>query len=175
MTFLELAKRRCSVRRFKKQQVEEEKLLKVLEAGRVAPSADNYQPLHFVVLREEKIKARVVSTYSESWIKSAPVIIAVCGDHSLSWKREDGKDHLDIDAAIAADHMTLQAAELGLGTCWACWFDAMKCHSILKLPESYEAIALLPLGYPEKPCDPHRHDKRRKELRSLVSWDGFNV
>ena len=75
MTFLDLAKRRCSVRKFKKQQVEEEKLLKVLEAGRVAPSADNNQPLHFVVLREEKIKTRVVSNNSESRINYAPVII----------------------------------------------------------------------------------------------------
>jgi len=174
MAFLELAKLRCSVRRFRTQEVEEEKLHKILEAGRVAPSACNYQPLHFIVVRDKENKTRVASTYPEGWIGQAPVIIVVCGDHSASWKRADGKDHLDIDVAIAADHMTLQAAELGLGTCWVCWFDAIKCHSIMKLPKKYETIALLPLGYPKERCNPDRHNKKRKTLQDLMSWEVYN-
>ncbi len=173
MTFLDLAKMRCSVRKYSTRRVEEEKLLRVLEAGRVAPSACNYQPLHFVVVSDENVKKRIASAYKEGWLLSAPLIIIVCGDHSSSWKREDGKDHLDIDAAIAADHMTLQAAELGLGTCWVCWFDSKKCHKILELPDTHETIVLLPIGYPEEACNPDRHDRARKKIDSIMSRDRF--
>ena len=174
MTFMDLAKMRCSVRKFSPRRVEDEKILSVLEAGRIAPSACNYQPLHFIVVSGEEAKKRVTSTYKEEWLRKAPVIIIVCGDHGSSWKREDGKDHLDIDAAIAADHMTLQAAELGLGTCWVCWFDSRACHEILELPDTYEAIALLPLGYPEGRCDPARHERARKKLAAMMSRDRFD-
>lgn len=173
MTFLELAKMRCSVRKFSERLVEDENLLRVLDAGRVAPSACNYQPLHFVVVIDENMKKRVASTYKEGWLQTAPAIIVVCGDHGASWKREDGKDHLDIDAAIAADHMTLQAAELGLGTCWVCWFDSMKCHDILELPDTHEVIVLLPIGYPEEACNPERHERARKKIEAIMSRDRF--
>ena len=114
MSFLDLAKKRFSVRNYQARPVEEEKLMQVLEAGRVAPSAVNYQPVHFIVVRNEEIKKKVASTYKRDWLLTAPVIIVVCGDHSRSWRRGDGKDHCDIDAAIAIDHMTLAAVELGL-------------------------------------------------------------
>lgn len=103
----------------------------------------------------------------------APVIIVICGDHSRSWRRPDGKDHLDIDAGIAVDHMTLSAAELGLGTCWVCNFDSMLCHTILGLPSNIETIALLPLGYPADEVDVNRHDTKRKSIDEMVLWNGF--
>ncbi|NLI61622.1 MAG: nitroreductase, partial [Clostridiales bacterium] len=105
------------------------------------------------------------------WLKQAPVIIVACGDHSQSWKRGDGKDHCDIDVAIAIDHMTLAAAEEGLGTCWICAFDAELCHEILELPEDMEVIALLPIGYPQEESDEERHNRQRKPLDQIVGWD----
>ena len=173
MSFLDLAKERYSVRKYKNIPVEEEKLNQVLEAGRIAPSAANYQPLIFVVITDEIMRKDIATTYQRPWILQAPVIIVICGDHSRSWRRPDGKDHLDIDAGIAVDHMTLSAAELGLGTCWVCNFDSMLCHTILGLPSNIETIALLPLGYPADEVDVNRHDTRRKSIDEMVFWNGF--
>ncbi len=173
MSFIDLAKKRYSVRKYRNTPVEAEKLLHVLEAGRVAPSAVNYQPLFFVVVQDVEMRKDIATTYHRPWILDAPVIIVVCGDHSRSWRRSDGKDHLDIDAAIAIDHMTLAAADIGLGTCWVCMFDSMLCHKILNLPPHVEAVALLPLGYPADKTDPERHATQRKRLEEMVFWDGF--
>lgn len=173
MTFLELARRRFSARHFKDRPVEKEKLLQVLEAGRIAPSAANRQPWHFVVVQDEQMRRDVATTYHKPWILEAPVIIVICGDHNLSWRRPDGKDHLDIDIGIAVDHMTLAAAELGLGTCWVCMFNSMLCHEMLKLPPNIETVALLPLGYPVDGPDVNRHQTKRKPLEEIVHWDKF--
>jgi nitroreductase len=175
MSFLDLAKKRYSVRKYKNIAVEEEKLNQVLEAGRVAPSAANYQPLYFVVVTDETLRKDIATTYQRPWILQAPVIIVVCGDHSRSWRRPDGKDHLDIDAAIAADHMTLAAADIGLGTCWVCMFDSMLCHKILDLPSYVEAVALLPLGYPADEVDVNRHERKRKSIDEMVQMNGFKL
>jgi nitroreductase len=171
MTFIDIAAGRYSVRNYKNVPVEKEKILKVLEAGRLAPSAVNYQPLHFIVITDGNVKNKVLEVYSRDWIRKAPVLIVVCGDHSQSWKRKDGKDHCDIDAAISADHITLAAADMGLGTCWVCAFDAEKCHKVLDLPENLEAIALLPMGYPSQ--ENYQPEKKRKSLSEIVSWDRY--
>src|SRR5210317_696359 len=105
MEVLQLMKRRCSVRKFKDRPIEEEKLLYVLEAARIAPSACNLQPWRFIVVQDKKRIARM----APDWVKEshAPAVIAACGDHAQAWRRLDGKDHCDIDVAIAIDHMTL--------------------------------------------------------------------
>ncbi|HBN97564.1 MAG TPA: nitroreductase [Firmicutes bacterium] len=171
MTFLDLAAQRYSLRKFSEKPVEKEKILKLLEAARLAPSAVNYQPCHFVVVTDEALRAKISEGYSREWFAKAPVVIVALGDHNASWKRRDGKDHTDVDVAIAVDHMTLAAVELGLGTCWVCAFDAAHVHHVLELPEHLEAIALLPLGYPLDGTPPV---KKRKELDELVSWNGYN-
>jgi nitroreductase len=173
MDFIDVAKKRFSVRAYKSKKVEEHVLKQVLEAARIAPSAVNYQPWRFIVLTGEKQREAVCSTYGGQWIKSAPVIIAACGDHSVSWKRGDGKDHLDIDVAIAIDHLTLAAAEIGLGTCWVCAFDAQTCKRILGLPDPFEVIALIPLGYPDAQGDAGRFDTARKSLNDIVYWEQY--
>ena len=120
MNFLELTKRRCSVRKYASRPVETEKLDYILEAARMAPSAVNYQPWCFLVVKSDKGREKIQSCYPREWFKQAPCYIVVCGDHAQSWKRADGKDHMDIDAAIAAEHICLAAAEQGLGSCWVC-------------------------------------------------------
>lgn len=170
MSFLELAKKRYSVRDYKDMPVEKEKIYQILEAGRISPSAVNYQPWHFIVITDESVKSKVAETYPRDWFSRVPVVIIVCGDHVTSWKRKDGKDHCDLDAAIAVDHMTLAAADIGLGTCWVCAFDAQRCHEILGLPENIEVIALMPLGYP---TDKKAPEKKRKSIEEVVSWEGY--
>lgn len=171
MNFLEHAKRRFSSRKYEDKPVEKEKLEQVLEAGRLAPSAVNFQPWRFIVARDEKLKADICSTYKREWIQKAPAIIVICGVHSEAWMRADGKDHCDIDVAIAVDHMTLAAEELGLGTCWVCNFDSMQLSRVLNLPKDTEAVVLLPIGYPTETPDTDRHEKLRKPREEIIFWD----
>jgi len=171
--FLELARLRYSCRNFQPRAVDEKDLMKVLEAGRIAPSAANLQPWYFIVVREQEQLKRVKACYHRTWIESAPCVIVICGDHNRSWKRDDGKDHCDIDVAIAVDHMTLAAADAGLGTCWVCKFDAVRCAEILSLPSHIEPVVLLPLGYPTDQADPERHATARKKLADIVRFEKF--
>jgi len=173
MDFLDLAKTRYSVRNYREMPVEAEKLNYILECGRVAPSAANYQPWLVIVIREERIRKELSTTYGRSWFMQAPVVLVICGDHQTGWKRKDGKDHTDIDVSIMIDHMTLAAAEQGLGTCWICNFDAEKCAELLALPPGIEPIAYLTLGYPGKEPDDTARHLVRKTLEQIVHWDAF--
>jgi nitroreductase len=173
MEFLDLARKRFSARGYEKRPVEEAKLKKILEAGRIAPSAANLQPWHFIVVSEPENLQKLHVVYGKDWFREAPVILVICGDHSRSWKRPDGKDHCDIDLAIAADHMTLQAAELELGTCWICNFDRLKCAAILGLPAYIEPAIILTLGYPAASPDLERHTTKRKRIEEIVHKEKF--
>jgi|WetSurMetagenome_2_1015567.scaffolds.fasta_scaffold301219_2 nitroreductase len=173
MKFLEIAKKRYSCRDYKSNHVEDEKLMLVLEAARVAPSAVNFQPWNFIVMKSPESKAKVCEAYSRDWLKSAPVIIVVCGDHTKAWKRKDGKDHTDIDISIAVDHMTLQATEAGLATCWICAFNAEILKKNLELPDEIEPVVILPLGYPNDSSNENRHDKLRKSSDEIIHWEGY--
>jgi nitroreductase len=167
-SFFELAAARYSVRTFSEKPVEREKILQILDAARLAPSAVNYQPWHFIVADDQELKSKICQAYRGEWLQSAPVIIVACGNHDLSWKRRDGKDHCDVDVAIAVDHLILAATALGLGTCWVCAFDAQQVHSALELPDNLEPIVLIPLGYPGDGPVPL---KKRKSLDEIVTWN----
>ena len=172
--FLEIARMRYSCRKYDSRQVEAEKLDLILEAGRVAPSAVNFQPWHFYVIQEPGELSELHKVYHREWFQTAPCVIVICGDHQAAWKRkDDGKDHCDIDAAITTDHMTLQATELGLATCWICNFEEEKTRTLLRLPDHLEPMVLLPVGYPLDEVDPMRHSEKRKPLSEIVSY-GFS-
>jgi nitroreductase len=170
-TFLELATSRYSVRNYLSKPVEEEKLNYLLECGRVAPSAANYQPWLIHVVRDLLVKKKLEETYNREWLKQAPVILVFTGDHKKGWKRSDGKDHTDIDIAIMADHITLAAAEQGLGTCWICNFDSAKCCQIMNLPDHLEPIAYLSLGYPAGSTDQTSRHLKRKPFEEIIKFD----
>ena len=173
MKFLELARLRYSSRNYKNREIPREMIMDVLEAGRIAPSAANFQPWAFFVVDNEEQKTELYKAYPRDWFKTAPVLLVICGNHSKSWKRADGKDHCDIDAAIAIDHITLEAAELGLATCWICDFDTKICSSALGLPGNFEPIAILSLGFPADECDTGRHVKKRNPLGTMVHYNKF--
>ena len=173
MDFLELAKLRYSSRKYLSRKVEEDKLNYILEAGRIAPSANNIQPWVFIVVKNENRDA-LRKCYHREWFNSAPVYIVICGNHLQAWKRSsDGKDHTDIDVAIATDHMTLAATQKGLATCWVCNFDKEKTSKLLNLPENIEPIAILSLGYPADKVDTERHEKKRKKLTDIVFYEKY--
>jgi nitroreductase len=173
MKFIDIAKERYSCRNYKTDDIGDEKLMMVLEASRIAPSAANYQPWHFIVVKSPENKAKIYESYNREWIKSAPILVVVCGDHTKSWKRSDGKDHLDIDIAITIDHLTLQAVELGLATCWVCNFNYEILKNNLTLPENIEPVAIIPIGYPNDSADPDRHELKRKTIDEIVHWEMF--
>lgn len=176
MNFIDLAKMRYSVRKYEEKAVEAEKLNKILEVGRVAPTGANYQPQRLIVIQQkdslEKLKAGAN-------VYGAPLAIIVCSDHNETWKRPfDGKDIADIDASIVTDHMMLQATELGLGTIWVCYFDAKKVKESFNIPDNLEPINILGIGYSSveagtKAASPDRHNEMRKPLKDTVFYETF--
>ena len=148
MDYYEVIKKRCSIREYNNRDVEEYKLERILEAARIAPSACNNQPWRFIVVRKAEIKEELKAAYSKPWFWTAPVIICACGIVDEAWRRSDGKSYLDVDVAIAMDHLILAATAEGLGTCWVGAFDPAEVKRILNLGPEIEPIALTPLGYP---------------------------
>lgn len=165
MNFLELVKNRYSVRSYQDRQVESDKLAYVLECVRLAPSAVNFQPWQFKVITEPEALKEIKTAYAREWFQSAPCVIVACADHSKSWHRQaDGKDHADIDVAIAVEHLCLAAAEQGLGTCWVCNFDVPRCTEVLHLPEQVTPVVLIPIGYSATEEVPAKKRKRIEEI-----------
>jgi nitroreductase len=167
MEFLELVKVRYSVRGYKPEPVEEDKLRQVLEAARLAPTAANRQPFQIIVIRTAGREAELKRIYGREWFVQAPLIICVCAVQAQGWVRRDGKPYMDVDATIAMDHLILAATEQGLGTCWIAAFDLEAAREVLGLPEGVEPIAFTPLGYP---ADQPR-SKERKPLSDLVRYE----
>jgi len=166
----EIIQLRRSVRKFKDQSVDKEFIDEIIESARLAPSAVNFQPWKFYICRSEEAKKIVRQSYPREWFNSAPLYILACGDHQQSWKRScDGKDHLDIDIAIAVEHMVLKITELGLGTCWVCNFNPQTVKEGLQLIENEEPIVLLPVGYPEN-VNPDPRNKKRKSPEEITKW-----
>ena len=134
MQFLELVQKRYSVRSYKSDPVEENKLGEVLESARLAPTAANKQPFQFLVFRTAGREAELRRLYDRAWFVQPPVVILACGIPAQAWVRMDGKNYCDVDVAIAMDHLVLAATALGLGTCWIANFDPAIVRQVLGLP-----------------------------------------
>lgn len=169
MDFAVLSAARYSLRKFDSRPVEQEKLDCILEAGRSAPTAHNYQPQRIFVLRTpetlEKADACMGCHYHP------PVILAVGYDPQVAWDREtDGKNHGEIDAAIAVTQMMLQAADLGLGTTYVGMFEQDKLENAFPEMVGTPIIAMLLLGYPAEDAHPAKLHGSRKPLEELVRY-----
>jgi nitroreductase len=171
MDFERLVQTRYSTRAYQDRPVEEEKLRRVLEAARLAPTAANRQPFRLIVVTDPTVRSQMRAAYDRQWFYTAPVIIVGVGMPTENWVRADGKNYNDVDVAIVLDHLTLQAADLGLGTCWIADFDAGATREVLQLPDHVEPVILTPLGYP---ADEPRV-KRRKDLDQLVMWNRWTT
>ena len=154
MTFQELAHERYSVRSFQDRPIAEEHLNLILEAGRVAPTACNFQPQKIYVAKSAEARAKLASVCRCTF--GAPVILVVCYDRERDWKNKlmPGYESGETDAAIVCTHMMLQAFELGIGSCWVGYFNANDVATALNLPENLTVSALLPLGYPTENAAP---------------------
>lgn len=167
---LALLKRRRSIRRYRPDPVPEAMITQLLEAGRWAPSATNRQPWTFIVIRDAAVRRQVAqyaAFYFVRWahVEEAPLIIALCGDARSPVHRQ----YLHEDVALAGMQIMLQAAALGLGSCWVGGVDRPAISAILKLPPGIELIGLLTIGFPaEDPPPP-----ARKPLAELVYDDVY--
>jgi len=164
MNFIELIQHRYSVRAYKSDPVEENKLQQVLNAARLAPTAANRQPFQLVVIHTAGRQAELKRIYARDWFSQAPLVIGICAFPATAWVRRDGKNYADVDATIAMDHLILAAASLGLGTCWVAAFDPAAAREILQIPNDAEPIAFTPLGYAADQPKP----KERKSLDTFV-------
>lgn len=167
MDFDELIRKRYSVRAYKDTPVEHDKLQKILEAGRIAPTAANQQPFSIIVVHTAGCQDQLRQIYKQDWFSQAPLVLCVCGIPSQAWVRRDGASYLHVDAAIVMDHMILEATNLGFGTCWIAAFDALAARKVLELPEGVEPLLFTPLGYPADQLV----EKERKSLLDLVHYE----
>lgn len=168
---LEAIKKRYSVRHYKDQPVEEDKLAEVLEAARLAPSGCNLQPWKLVVVRDRAtIQSMVHAIGGQQFVEQAPVLIVACMN-GVGYNIGHRYDGAVIDITIALDHITLQAASMGLGTCWLGNYDDNEVRALLGIPSENPVVIILGLGYPDE-----SHPRRpgpRKPLDELVCWEKF--
>jgi nitroreductase len=173
MDFEQVVKTRRSVRSYRSQPVPDDVLERVLSAARMAPSANNIQPWHFVVVKDAKLREEVArNCFDQTFIAEAPVVIVCCGrkyPDRYSWI----SDNLYlVDVAIATDHLTLAARNEGLGTCWIGALDQKSLRKILNVPSGHDIIMVTPLGYPSSETV-FRTSSNRKSLSEIVSYEGF--
>jgi len=166
MEFSELIVRRKSIRKYLDRPVEEEKILKILEALRAAPTADNRQPFVFYVIRDRKTIRGMKAVYDKKWFYTAPVVVCGLVDRSKAWTSKNGKNYGDVDVTIAMDHLVLAAANEGLGTCWVAAFEPDACRLLLNIPDHLDPVVLTPLGYPDGPAK----DTKRKSIDEIVRF-----
>lgn len=172
MDFLQLAKQRYACRKYTDRKVEREKLMQILEAGRVAPTGANRQPQRLVVIESKEGMERLSRCTRDF---GAPLAILVCADTSEVWQRKyDEKKISDIDASIVTDHMMLAAASLGLDTLWICMFKPEAVREEFGLPDEVVPVNILLVGYGDgEPASPDRHDTMRKPLEQTVCFERF--
>lgn len=169
MTVAEAIRVRRSNRMFLAQEVDQEKLEAVLEAGRLAPSARNRQEWRFIVVTNPSLRERLTeAAYGQAFVAQAPVTIVVC-DTGGEYMMTCGQPAGTVDGSIALSFMILQAAELGLGTCWLGKYDEAKVKDILNIPPNVRVVGITPLGYPaDEPAA-----RPRKPVDEVVSYERY--
>jgi nitroreductase len=165
MDIYELIRTRKSVRSYQNRSVEQEKLDRLMEAARMAPSASNRQEWRFVVVTDPEQREKLAAAASnQRFVAEAAVVIACCAK-SDGHIMKCGLPSYPIDVSIAIDHITLAATAEGLGTCWIGAFDQEAVKKLLGIPDEVKVVQLLTLGYP---VDPSAVSKRRLELDEIV-------
>jgi len=176
MDVIQAIKIRRSVRDYSSKPIPEDVMERMKQVIRSAPSACNFQPWHFILVMDETLQQRLAEAANgQKWIAVAPVIVGACGLPDQAYKRMGGYGNsVDVDLAIAMDHLTLAAVAEGLGTCWIGAFKESEVKKLLEIPDSVKVVAMTPLGYPSKselnfPLD----ENRRKPSKDIFSVDRF--
>ncbi len=183
--FIDLASRRRSIRKYKRDPIPETILDKILMSGQLAPSGNNSQPWRFIVINDEKVKKNLYEVAGkQKWIVESPITIAVVADMKAKMKPEfrdqdisvDDPEHQRVllktvrDTAIAADHMVMAATDEGLGTCWIALFEQDDIKPVLNVPSHCYVVAIITVGYSNEKPEP----RPRKPLSDIASWNSFD-
>jgi len=172
MDFYEVIETRRSVRDYKPEPIPDNILKKILNSARIAPSGSNRQPWKFIIIKDEKIKKKMIPLCEgQSFVAEAPILIVACGKN-IHYNRGGwmGDYSMIVDVAIAVDHLTLSARAEGLGTCWIGSFDNEGIKKLLRIPKDIQVIALTPLGYPAK-ANVFTPTADRKKLEEIICYD----
>lgn len=174
----EIVERR-SIRHFEDRPVEAGQVEKLLESARLAPSGSNTQPWNFIVVRNrEMIEKLAWVTHKQKWLAKAPLLLVCVADSKRRFQDEVFRPVDDYstlpelkmmirDSAIAMEHISLEAVHLGLGTCWACWFEQKDVRPILHVPEDHYVVGLIAVGYPDEAPEP----RPRKSMEEMVRYE----
>lgn len=161
MSLLDVIFRRRSIRRYRTEPIPDEVLRNILEAGRLAPSADNAQPWHFIVITESEMKEKLSRGRWNSFIKDSAFTVVGCGYADNEWST--------VDVTIALQNMVLGAEAQEVGTCWIGDFEEKEVKELLGIPDNLKVIALVSFGYPAE--KPSMVDK--KSLKQIVHYNKF--
>jgi nitroreductase len=177
MNVMDAIRTRRSVRAYSNRPIPHGIMERMRAALRWAPSACNYQPWHFVLVTDAELRRQVAAAArGQTWMADAPVIVVGCGLPDKAYKKMGGSGNsVEVDLAIALDHLTLAAVAEGLGTCWIGAFDEQAVKHLLKIPPPVKVVAMAPLGYPASadlncPCP----ESRRKKPTELFSTDTYS-
>ena len=164
MELQEVFEKRYSARKYSDRKVEKEKIIQILESGRIVPTAANKQPQRFYVIESEDAINKLDKVTKMRF--NAQTVILICCDMNEVWhsRYEEGYSTADMDCSIATTYMMLKATELGLGTVWVRAFNASEVHDIFELHENIKPICMLPIGYEAEDCKPNEmmHFTRNK-------------
>lgn len=169
MDFLELAKERFAVRKFSDKKIEQEKLEKILEAGKVAPTAHNYQSQKIYVLQSKEALDKI--NHLSRCIFGAQTVLMVAYDDDRDWENdlEEGIHAGQQDASIVATHMMLEAWELGIGSCWVNMFPNTETGKAFGLPENIKPVLLMPIGYAADGAKPGPYHTAFRDMDDMVT------
>ena len=172
MDIYETVRERTSIREYKTDPIEEDKLERILDAARLAPSGKNGQPWTFIVVKDEETRKKLVpACKGQEFVGQAPVVVVACGLEERAYKKMGGYwNSMPLDIGIAIEHLMLAAVSEGLGTCWIGAFFEEQVREILGVPEGVKIVALTPVGYPagEKT---HRPRKSLDEIIMHERWE----
>jgi nitroreductase len=169
MEYLEVIQKRYSVRSYKPDRVEQEKLQTILEAARLAPTAANRLAFKVIVIDTNGRKEELKKIYNKDWFVEAPLVLCICAIAGKCWVRKDNKSFADVDAAIVMDHIILAATDQGLGTCWIGAFNQKAAQEVLVSDDTLEPVIFTPLGYPRETTV----NRVRKPLEDLVVYQSI--
>jgi nitroreductase len=171
MDIYEAVRERTSIRSYRPDPIEDDKLERILDAARMAPSGKNGQPWTFIVVTSEETRKKLVpACKNQEFVGQAPVVIAVCGHEDMAYKKMGGYwNSMPIDIGIALEHLMLAAVSEGLGTCWIGAFIEDQVREILGVPPDVKIVALTPVGYPAEDKT-HRPRKSLDEIVMRERW-----
>ena len=172
MEFEQLIRERYSVRSYKPEHLPKEAIDAILAAGHVAPTGCNKQPQRILVLNTEESMARLQGCTKCRF--GAPSAMIVCHNKDESWKRPyDGALASPVDAAIVTTHMMLAARNIGVGSCWVMHFDPFALREAFAIPEAFEPLAILLLGYPAEDASPKHYHEEYRPMDEVVFYEKF--